>query len=103
MTLRITWADCVKAGACIDALPIFQRAVADQGHGEFNTLILPQGWQETHVRKCLSYPGGAWWLHFLESKDLVPVVESDAKVFPHELAAQRRAIRIREARRALRP
>lgn len=100
--LRITWQDCIRKGACVDALPIFEQAVKDQGHGEPGVLILPDGWQEEHVKKCLSYPTGAWCLHFLELKGLVPVVESKDKRFPAALAGQRKVIAEREARRAIR-
>ena len=95
--LRITWAELLRAGACVEALPIFQKAAED--HGDGIDIVLEDGWQEEHVRACMKLPGGAFWLHFLEKKEFVPIVESAAKKFPRVLAAQRLALVARMAAR----
>ena len=105
--LRITWNDLLRAGACVDALPAFEKAVAEQGHGEPGVVIISDGWKKEHVDKCLGLPGGAMWLHFLERKEIVPIVESEKKRFPRALAGHRTALiarmakRVEEAKRAI--
>lgn len=107
--LRITWADLLKRRACVEAKPFFDRAVANQGHGEPDVLIFPNGWGEQNVKNCMALPGGAYWLHFLEALELVPVIESKCKIFPRELVPLRKALAIKlerkrqEAVNAIRP
>lgn len=95
--LRITWAELLRAGACVEALPAYQKAAKE--HGDGVSIILPNGWTESHVRICMKLPGGAFWLSFLEQKEIVPVIESSAKKYPRVLEAQRKTLVERIAKR----